>query len=72
MQTQTQTQTPAPAPAPALVYSAELVEEGGVYTLVVTDRIHGTVQTSVVPQRAMDKLPYFLSLLNSRQSAAFR
>ncbi|MFF8726978.1 hypothetical protein ACF073_10860 [Streptomyces sp. NPDC015171] len=54
------------------LYSAELVEEDGVYTLVVTDRIHDAVQTAQVPKRAVDKLPYFLSLLNSRSFNVFR
>ncbi|KND24748.1 hypothetical protein [Streptomyces acidiscabies] len=64
MQTQTQT--------PTLVYSAELVEQDGVFTLVVTDRTHDTVQSVQVPKRAVDKLPYFLSLLTSRQFGMFR
>ncbi|WP_416978372.1 hypothetical protein [Streptomyces sp. T028] len=54
------------------LYSAELVEENGVYTLVVTDLCRDTVQTAHVPKRAVDKLPYFLSLLGSRQFSAFR
>ena len=58
--------------APTLVYSAELLEQDGVFTLVVTDRTHDTVQSVQVPQRAVDKLPYFLSLLTSRQSGMFR
>ncbi|KPI15376.1 hypothetical protein OK074_0084 [Actinobacteria bacterium OK074] len=54
------------------LYSAELVEEDGTYKLVVTDRIRDTVQIATVSKKAVDKLPYFLSLLNSRQFSAFR
>ncbi|GKQ40458.1 hypothetical protein [Streptomyces sp. A012304] len=54
------------------LYSAELVEEDGVFKLVVTDHLRDTVQISYVPKRAVDKLPYFLSLLDSRQFGAFR
>ncbi|MFI5796540.1 hypothetical protein [Streptomyces sp. NPDC051677] len=54
------------------LYSAELVEEDGVFKLVVTDLRRDTVQTAHVPKQAVDKLPYFLSLLNSRRFSAFR
>ncbi|MEV1065351.1 hypothetical protein [Streptomyces sp. NPDC050263] len=54
------------------LYSAELVEEDGVYKLVVTDLRRDTVQTAHVPKRAVDKLPYFLSMLDSRRFGAFR
>lgn len=55
-----------------LLYSAELVEEDGVFTLVVTDQTHDTVQSVEVSRRAVDKLPYFLSMLTSRQFSMFR
>ncbi|MEU1517119.1 hypothetical protein ABZ490_34060 [Streptomyces sp. NPDC005811] len=54
------------------LYSAELVEENGVYTLVVTDLRRDTVQTAHVPKRAVDQLPHFLSLLGSHRFGAFR
>ncbi|MEU9117346.1 hypothetical protein AB0D04_37800 [Streptomyces sp. NPDC048483] len=55
-----------------LLYSAELIHQDGVYKLVVTDRLRGTVQTSQVSKKAVEKLPMFLSMLNSRQFSAFR
>ena len=54
------------------LYSAELLEEDGAYKLVVRNEADGTVQIAYIPQRAVDKLPYFLSLLNSRQFSAHR
>jgi hypothetical protein len=54
------------------LYSAELIDEDGVFKLVVTDHLRDTVQVAYVPKRAVDKLPHFLSLLNSRQFGAVR
>ncbi|OIJ94173.1 hypothetical protein BIV24_11185 [Streptomyces colonosanans] len=55
-----------------LLYSAELIQEGGVYKLVVTDRLRHTVQTAYIPRRAVEQIPTFLSKLDSKQLNGFR
>ncbi|MFJ8345249.1 hypothetical protein ACIQ9J_02540 [Streptomyces sp. NPDC094153] len=55
-----------------LLYSAELIQEGGSYKLVVTDRLRHTVQTAYVPRRAVEQLPTFLSKLNPKQINGLR
>ncbi|MFE2067188.1 hypothetical protein ACFXDH_33235 [Streptomyces sp. NPDC059467] len=47
------------------LYSAELVQEGGAYKLVVTDRLRHTVQTAYVSRRAVEQLPALLSKFDS-------
>ncbi|MEU9669723.1 hypothetical protein AB0J81_18810 [Streptomyces bobili] len=47
------------------LYTAELIQEGSDYKLVVTDRLRHTVQTAYVPRRMVEQLPTFLSKLNS-------
>ncbi|MFB7508716.1 hypothetical protein [Streptomyces broussonetiae] len=47
------------------LYSAELIQEGGAYKLVVTDRRRHTVQTACVSRRAVEQLPALLSKLDS-------
>ncbi|MFE4336610.1 MULTISPECIES: hypothetical protein [unclassified Streptomyces] len=54
------------------LYSAELIQEGGAYKLVVTDRLRHTVQTAYVSRRAVEQLPTFLSKLNSLQLGGLR
>lgn len=54
------------------LYSAELVQEGGTYKLVVTDRLHHTVQTAYVPRRVVEQLPTFLAKLKSLQPGGLR
>ncbi len=49
-----------------LLYAAELVEEGGTYTLVLQDVARNTVQATPIPRAMVDKLPIFLSALGSR------
>ncbi|PJN21424.1 hypothetical protein [Kitasatospora sp. CB02891] len=49
-----------------LLYAAELVEENGVYTLVLQDIRKGTVQTTPVPKAMVDKLPTFISALAAK------
>ncbi|MFK0113689.1 hypothetical protein [Streptomyces sp. NPDC091217] len=48
------------------LYSAELIQEGGAYKLVVTDRLRHTVQTAYVSRRAVEQLPALLSKFDSR------
>ncbi|CAL9640334.1 hypothetical protein SUDANB140_06331 [Streptomyces sp. enrichment culture] len=54
------------------LYSAELLQEGGRYKLVVTDRLRHTVQTTYVSRRAVEQLPTFLAKLNSLQPGGLR
>ncbi|MFD7878863.1 hypothetical protein ACFV5G_33020 [Streptomyces sp. NPDC059766] len=54
------------------LYSAELIQEGGVYRLVVTDRQRHTVQTAYVSRRAVEQLPVFLSKLDSLHQRGLR
>ncbi|WP_454320627.1 hypothetical protein [Streptomyces phaeoluteigriseus] len=49
------------------LYTAEIIQEGTDYKLVVTDRLRDTVQTAYVPKRAVEQLPALLSKLNSMQ-----
>ncbi|GAA2251249.1 MULTISPECIES: hypothetical protein [Kitasatospora] len=49
-----------------LLYTAELIQEGGTYKLVVQDKLRDTVQTTQVPRAAVDKLPTFLSMLSAK------
>ncbi|MEU5811999.1 MULTISPECIES: hypothetical protein [unclassified Streptomyces] len=53
-----------------LLYAAELVEEDGAYRLVVQDVVRDTVQVIPVPRSAVDKLPTFLTALNSKLNPA--
>ncbi|MFI9048198.1 hypothetical protein [Streptomyces sp. NPDC053427] len=55
-----------------LLYTAELIEEGGTYTLVISDRLRNTVQTTQIAKKAVEKLPMFLSMLNSKQVSGCR
>lgn len=48
-----------------LLYSAELIQEGGAHQLAVTDRLRHTVQTACVSRRAVEHLPALLSKLDS-------
>jgi hypothetical protein len=50
-----------------LLYTAEIIQEDGTYTLVVNDRMRDTVQTIKVPKKAVDKLPLYLSKLDLKQ-----
>ncbi|MEV5905669.1 hypothetical protein [Streptomyces sp. NPDC052127] len=54
------------------LYSAELIQEGSDYKLVVTDRLRHTVQTAYVSRRVVEQLPTFLSKLNSSQLGGLR
>ncbi|MFI0812135.1 hypothetical protein [Streptomyces echinatus] len=47
------------------LYSAELIQEGGAYKLVVTDHPRHTVQTACVSRRMVERLPALLSRLDS-------
>ncbi|MQS17001.1 hypothetical protein F7Q99_33635 [Streptomyces kaniharaensis] len=49
-----------------LLYTAELIQEGDTYTLVVQDLVRDTVQTTPVPKTAVDRLPVFLSALTAK------
>ncbi|MGK4578982.1 hypothetical protein [Kitasatospora sp. HPMI-4] len=51
--------------------TAELIEENGRFTLVVRDFVRDTVQRAEVSGGAVDRLPYFLSLLRSKQRAGY-
>ncbi|MER7463212.1 hypothetical protein [Streptomyces sp. NPDC097981] len=53
-----------------LLYTAELIEEGGTYKLVVQDMRRDTVQTTPVPRTAVDRLPVFLSALSSKLNSS--
>jgi hypothetical protein len=52
---------------PITLYSAELLQEDGVFTLVVTDRVRDTVRTTHVSRKAVEKLPTFLTMLDSKR-----
>lgn len=54
------------------LYSAELIQEGSAYKLVVTDRLRHTVQTAYVSRRVVEQLPAFLSKLSSQQPGGLR
>lgn len=54
------------------LYSAELIQEGSAYKLVVTDRLRHTVQTAYVSRRVVEQLPTFLSKFNSPQLGGLR
>ncbi|MPY31200.1 hypothetical protein FNH09_07735 [Streptomyces adustus] len=54
------------------LYSAELIQEGGAYKLVVTDRQRHTVQATYVSRRAVEQLPAFLSKLDSLHQRGLR
>ncbi|KJK59174.1 hypothetical protein [Saccharothrix sp. ST-888] len=53
-----------------LLYTAELIEQGGSYKLVVQDLMRDTVQTTPVPRTAVDRLPVFLSALSSKLNSS--
>ncbi|MEV5491122.1 hypothetical protein AB0L47_24520 [Streptomyces bobili] len=53
------------------LYTAELIQEGSDYRLVVTDRQRQTVQTAYVPRAMVERLPAFLTKLNSSKSGGF-
>ncbi|GGW51153.1 hypothetical protein GCM10010350_39440 [Streptomyces galilaeus] len=53
------------------LYTAELIQEGSDYRLVVTDRQRRTVQTAYVPREMVEQLPAFLSKLNSFKLGGF-
>ncbi|MEV7864018.1 hypothetical protein AB0O86_35910 [Streptomyces hirsutus] len=56
-----------------VVYSAELTAEpDGSYKLLVHDRLRGTVQTAYVSRKAVEELPMFLAMLNSKQFSGCR
>ncbi|GAA3367871.1 hypothetical protein GCM10020367_64950 [Streptomyces sannanensis] len=54
------------------LYSAELIQVGGAYKLVVTDRLRHTVQTANVSMRAVEQLPALLSKLDSLRLRGIR
>jgi hypothetical protein len=47
-----------------LLYTAELVQEDGVYRLIVRDCTRDVVQSTEVSRKAVEKLPVYLSMLN--------
>ncbi|HEY8985790.1 MAG TPA: hypothetical protein VIU15_40240 [Streptomyces sp.] len=49
------------------LYTAELVDDGGVYVLTVTDHVRGTRSSTRVPPKTVGKLPVYLSMLSLRQ-----
>ena len=53
------------------LYTAELIQEGSDYRLVVTDRQRQTVQTAYVPRAMVERLPALLTKLNSSKSGRF-
>ncbi|WP_328664919.1 hypothetical protein [Streptomyces sp. NBC_00328] len=53
-----------------LLYAAELVEEDGIYKLVVQDVVRDTVQVTPVPESAVARLPILLSVLSSKLGSA--
>ncbi|WP_436791475.1 hypothetical protein [Yinghuangia sp. YIM S10712] len=54
----------ADAPDTVTVYSAELQWQEGRYVLIVHDHLTGTVQTTRVAGKAVDKLPAYLAMLD--------
>ncbi|MDH6127504.1 hypothetical protein [Kitasatospora sp. GP82] len=53
-----------------LLYTAELIQDGGTYKLVVQDLVRDTVQTTPIPRAAVDRLPAFLSTLGAKLSSS--
>lgn len=51
-----------------VLYTAELVHDRGIYTLIIRDLILGTQQTTEVPRNTVDKIPKYLSMLDLQQS----
>ncbi|GAA3309743.1 hypothetical protein [Streptomyces cinereospinus] len=49
-----------------VLYSAEVRHVKGRCTLVINDHVHGSVEVYAVPQKAVQKLPFYLSMLRSR------
>lgn len=50
-----------------LLYRADLVHDRGIFTLIVRDLVHGTLQTTTVPGRTVAKIPLYLSKLDLQQ-----
>ncbi|MBV6697680.1 hypothetical protein [Kitasatospora aureofaciens] len=55
----------------SLLYTAELTEEDGTFTVIVRDFVNDTVQTVEVSRRAVEKLPVLLAALTSKQKIRF-
>ncbi|WP_157855818.1 hypothetical protein [Streptomyces aureocirculatus] len=49
-----------------VLYSAEVRENAGKFTLVINDHQRGNVEVRVVPKRAVQKLPFYLSMLSDK------
>jgi hypothetical protein len=49
-----------------VLYSAEVRHTKGQCTLTINDHLHGSVEVFVVPKRAVQKLPFYLSMLRNK------
>ncbi|MER6346583.1 hypothetical protein ACWC10_16800 [Streptomyces sp. NPDC001595] len=49
-----------------VLYSAEVRRVEGKCTLVINDHLHGHVEVYAVPKKAVQKLPFYLSMLRNK------
>ncbi|WP_162793644.1 hypothetical protein [Streptomyces paludis] len=49
-----------------VLYTAELVNDRGTYTLIVRDLVNGTLQSVTVPGKTVGKIPTYLSMIGLR------
>jgi hypothetical protein len=54
------------AAAEEVLYSAEVRHANGQCTLIINDHLHDNVEVYVVPNRAAQRLPFYLSMLRSK------
>ncbi|OUD02666.1 hypothetical protein [Streptomyces swartbergensis] len=52
--------------AEEILYSAEVRHLQGKCTLTINDHLQGKVEVYVVPKKAVQKLPFYLSMLRSK------
>ncbi|BCL26689.1 hypothetical protein ACFFS2_00680 [Streptomyces aurantiacus] len=49
-----------------VLYSAEVRHANGECTLTINNHLHGNVEVYVVPEKAVQKLPFYLSMLRNK------
>ncbi|MBR8640041.1 hypothetical protein KEF29_13905 [Streptomyces tuirus] len=54
------------AAAEEIIYSAEVRHSQGKCTLTINYHLQGKVEVYVVPKKAVQKLPFYLSMLRSK------
>ncbi|MCF1593502.1 hypothetical protein [Streptomyces muensis] len=57
---------PAETTSAEVLYSAEVRHTKGQCTLTINDHLQGSVEVYVVPKRAVQKLPFYLSMLRDK------